>query len=309
HGYAVASGTVVEPVEDDAEDDEAEIEAKKIRAATGRDRSSITMRIFQRIVYAAGMPFRIITVPAIDACGKNAWDVMLARVLTAFHKSSMIDMPDDDEFEIAYKPPDGALGVLMNRLVPFLESNRQYRVTIIGHSLGALIGNELVRSYPALPCDDIVYMGAASTVRETAMTVMPFLRTHTNCTFYNLCLHQHADAKEYMWFMILPSGSILEWVDTFLSDPLTAEDLTVGKWKNAIRSLPSLEPGLRKRIVIKAFGIDDPIFNKPFAGMPEAHTDFSSPALRFWERSFWNLPPVWTNRTRAAHGGPTRLPH
>jgi hypothetical protein len=26
--------------------------------------------------------------------------------------------------------------------------------------------------------------------------------------------------------------------------------------------------------------------------MPEQHTDFSNPVLRFWEPSFWKIPPV-----------------
>ncbi len=115
------------------------------------------------------------------------------------------------------------------------------------------------------------------------------MRANTNTIFYNLCLHENADKHEMMWWAVLPRGSILEWIDTFLGDPLVLNDLTLGKWNNAIRTLPQITPKARSRIVIKAFGIDDPETNKILIDLPATHTDFSDPKLRFWNPDFWKI--------------------
>jgi len=292
HGWHMADDIVWEPLDDEEGDaaDRAEIAAQRIHAATGSDNSSRAGRVAQRIVYALGMPFRIVTVPLIDAGGKSAWDVMVGRTRTALQTSHALDLPDEAVYNVGYTPPDGALGKLISGLLAMTSNHVQYSYTLIGHSLGALLANEVVRYYPELPCRDIVYMGAAASLRDTGMSLIPYLQRHPQCTFYNLCLHEHADQTEYMWLMILPRGSILEWIDSFLADPITMNDLTIGKWKNAIRTLPSLTEQMRCQVVIKAFGVDDPVFNLLGGRMPEKHTDFSNPALRFWERQFWELP-------------------
>ena len=92
-----------------------------------------------------------------------------------------------------------------------------------------------------------------------------------------------------MWFAVLPRGSILEWIDTFLGDPLTYDDLTLGKWSNSLRVLQSINPKFRKQVVIKAFGINDPETNTIILDEPQQHTDFSDPNLRFWLPSFWQI--------------------
>ena len=297
HAYATASDTMVEPLgDDDSSDDDVtlatdkKIAAQHIRAATGADKSSTAMRALQRVVYLFGTPFRIITVPMIDACGKNAWDVMLGRTQTAFQKSYTLDPPAKEGISVAYAPPDGALALLMAEIASLCASNPQYRITIVGHSLGAMLGNEVLRRYPLLPIKNIVYMGAACSMKEGGRAILPYLRNHRDCTFYNLCLHQHADEREYMWLAFLPRGSILEWIDAFLSDPLTVNDLQLGKWKNAVRTLPTMSEDVRPQIVIKAFGINDPVYNTHDLQQPEKHTDFSNADLRFWEHAFWTIP-------------------
>lgn len=292
HGYHVADDIVFEPLDDEEENaaDDAEIAAQHIRAASGTDNSSRSLRVLRRVVYTLGFPFRVITVPLIDACGKNAWDVMVARTRTTMRVSYTLDVPDDRTLDVNFAPPDGALALLASALLSFTSNDSRYAYTLIGHSLGTLLANELVRTFPELPCRNIVHMGSAASLRDTALNLAPYLQRHPNCTFYNLCLHEHADQNEYMWLMFLPRGSILEWIDSFLSDPLALDDLTIGKWNNALRTLPTIKGPLRHQVVIKAFGINDPVFNRLNGSSPEKHTDFSNPALRFWEPSFWRLP-------------------
>ena len=118
------------------------------------------------------------------------------------------------------------------------------------------------------------------------------MRNNTNTTFYNLCLNENSDKYDMMWYAAIPRGSILEWIDTFLGDPLTSDDLTLGKWNNSIRMLRSITPEFRRRIVIKAFGINDPDTNTILINAPQQHTDFSDPDLRFWNPEFWQVTSI-----------------
>ena len=271
------------------EDDAAEIQGLRIRAYIGEDYTPLSQVILRQIVYTLGFPARVITTPLIDAGGKNAWDTMLRRTQTVFRRAHTIDITDDERFDIAFSPPDGALSILMDALVELYHQDTNYVFTLIGHSMGPIILNELICRYYMLPYHNIVYLAPSCTIREFGNSVIPYMCINTNCTFYNLCLHQNADANDMMWWVFLPRGSILEWIDTFLGDPLILTDLTLGKWENSIRSLPRLSEEFRSRVVIKAFGIDDPATNKIMLDKPEQHTDFGDPALRFWEPKFWSI--------------------
>jgi len=283
-------------LEPEVDEEEIEdIEKMKIRASTGKDYTSASYRITRNIVYMIGFPTRIITTPAIDACGKNAWDTMLRRTQTAFQRSHTLKIEEDGKFNVAYSPPDGALSELMEALSELYSQDSNYVFTLLGHSLGAVMLNELIRRYPQLPYPNIVYLAPACSIKDAGNAIGPYMRANTNTVFYNLCLHENADKYEMMWWAVLPKGSILEWIDSFLGDPLVLRDLTLGKWNNAIRTLPNVVPELRQRIVIKAFGIDDPESNKILLGYPTAHTDFSDPRLRFWNPDFWQINPKKEN--------------
>ena len=277
-------------LEPEVDEEEIEdIEKLKIRASTGKDYTSSSYRITRNIVYMLGFPTRIITTPIIDAGGKNAWDTMLRRTQTAFQRSHTLDEDKNGKYNVAYSPPDGALAILMNALSELYSHDSNYVFTLIGHSLGPVMINELIRRYPQLPYPNIVYLAPACTIKDAGNAIGPYMRANTNTIFYNLCLHENADKHEMMWWAVLPRGSILEWIDTFLGDPLVLTDLTLGKWNNAIRTLPQITPKVRPRIVIKAFGINDPKTNKILIDIPAIHTDFSDPKLRFWNPDFWKI--------------------
>ena len=110
------------------------------------------------------------TTPFIDAGGKNAWDTMLRRTQTAFQRSHTLDIEENDKYNVAYSPPDGALSVLMDALSELYSQDSNYVFTLIGHSLGPVMINELIRRYPQLPYPNIVYMAPACSIRDAAAT-------------------------------------------------------------------------------------------------------------------------------------------
>jgi pimeloyl-ACP methyl ester carboxylesterase len=288
HSYVTARGTFFTPLDIDENADE--FERENIHAMTGADLSSPTVNVLRRIVYTCGFPFRLFTVPVIDAGGRSMWRVMCARTQTAFQKSHTLDLPRTEEFDVAYTPPDGALGVLLERLIATIGNDPKYAYTLIGYSFGAMIANYAVRDFPQLNYREIVFLGGATSLNDTGLCLGPYLKEHPNCKLYTVSLHQRADEREYMWLMLLPRGSILEWIDSFLSDPITLNDLSIGLWKNCIRTLPGITDEMRHQIVIKAYGIDDPEMNTTAVTKPQKHTDFGEIELEFWRPEFWRLP-------------------
>ncbi len=256
----------------------------------GKDLTPHTTRFFINSVYALGFPVRILSTPLINACGKSAWDVMDRRTYTLFKKDITFKKQRQETADMELKPPDGALTLFMNAIRDLQKQDKKYTVTLIGHSMGGLIANLLVRRYYDIKYDNIVFMASAASVHSTMGSVVPYLRNNPNTRFYNLCLHPNADLYNTMSLIGLPRGSILSWLDLYFTNPINPSDGCVGLWTNIIPQISSLPPEVRSRFIVKAFGIGDPATNKIQINMPEHHTDFSEPKLKFWKKTFWEIP-------------------
>lgn len=278
----------------------------KMRAYLGKDNNPAYYDTIIRSIYIAGLPLRIVTTPLIDTCAKSSWDIMKRRSRTAFIKAQPFEIGYEQEINIALSPPDGAAALLMERLSKLYKKCPDYEFTLIGHSMGPFIINEIISLYPDLPYKNIVYLASACSVLETVQTLKPYLKNNPGSTFYNLCIHPHRDDQDMMIYGCLPRGSVLQWIDLYLSDPVNSDDLTVGQWDNAVLHLPRMMREVQSQIVVKAFGLKDPVTNTIFLDMPEQHTDFSNPAMRFWEPEFWQIPrKINQNKTEPAGGKKT----
>ncbi|MFA7232262.1 MAG: hypothetical protein WC071_13405, partial [Victivallaceae bacterium] len=266
------------------------IENMKMRVYIGKDNSPGYYSVLANTSYIAGLPLRIITTPAIDTCGKSAWDIMKRRSKTAFIKAPPVEVGIEQEMKTALSPADGAMARLMRCLSGLCREHQDYEFTVIGHSMGPFIINEMIARYPELPYKNIVYMAPACSVIEAVRALKPYLEKHPESTFYNLCIHPRRDTQDMMIYGCLPRGSVLEWIDLYLSDPVSADELTLGQWDNAVFMLPRLMDTVQSQVVVKAFGLRDPVTNTIVLDMPEQHTDFGEPVLRFWEPEFWKIP-------------------
>ena len=201
----------------------------------------------------------------------------------------------DPDLEPEKSQPTGGLSVLMEKLRSLKKKHdpQDYKVTLIGHSMGTLMLNELLRLYgdpeKDFEYDEIVYMAAACTIRDFEASVVPYLQRHKDSKFFNLTLHPEADARERAAFDLLPRGSLLEWVDDYATNPSSFMELTLGKWNNAIMALHVIPETIRPRVTLKGFGIRDPDFNSgPQSNRPEAHGDFNDVTQLFWQPKYWN---------------------
>jgi len=123
-----------------------------------------------------------------------------------------------------------------------MNTHKEKRLIIVGHSMGSIVANELIRRYgERLPISNIVYMGAACGVDDLEHVVIPYLVRHRGTSFYDLCLHPGNDSSELpvTWAgPVSPRGSLLDWIDFYYSSADTDYGWTLGKWDNAILGPP-----------------------------------------------------------------------
>jgi hypothetical protein len=236
-----------------------------------------------------GVAGRLVTVPAIDVVGQPTWDAMLSRTRMLMRKPFNVD-----DFSAANGRLDGKgdLWYLFNVISELPEDERP-AITLIGHSMGAIVVNEILRNFPDLPYRSIVYMGAAASVRDTlaALDHVTRINPRPDLRFYNLSLHQDAEANEVGYVGTVSKGSLLEWVDRMYTTPATFADRTVGKWINAVMAygdFVALES--RLQLSFKRFGLScgEPLKHgefdeyEPRAGCPETRTPY-------WHPTFWTV--------------------
>jgi hypothetical protein len=237
-----------------------------------------------------GIVGRVITVPAVEVVGQPAWDAMISRTRMLMRKPF-----NADEFATADGKLDGKgdLWYLFN-VISGLPQHERPAITLIGHSMGAIVVNEILRSFPDLPYRSIVYMGAAASVRDTlaALDHVTRINPRPDLRFYNLSLHQDAEANEVGYLGTVSKGSLLEWVDRMYTTPATFADRTVGKWINAVMARGDFLPlESRLQLSFKRFGLScaEPLKHgefdeyEPRAGCQETRTPY-------WHPTFWTVP-------------------
>ncbi len=199
----------------------------------------------------------------------------------------------------------GAVEQFLTELEKGLGPNpeQRYSITLVGHSMGTIVSNRIVINHPKLPFDRIIYMAAACSIKECQAAVGPYLRENTRAQFYNLSLHPYAEvaeanpsietskpnAADYALASagyLVPRGSLLVWLDSFFTKPVTLEDRRLGKWDAAIKNAGIFPGEVRNRVHFKMFPIGDP-------DQPSKHGAFASEnfSRRFWKRDFQEPNP------------------
>jgi hypothetical protein len=188
-----------------------------------------------------------------------------------------------------------------------------YQVTLMGHSMGTIILNEWLRrdlmEQRKQFYASIVYMAAACSVRDFSRSVIPYMVQHrpdpaasdpsraTGTQFYSLMLHPLAELRERPGYDLPPRGSLLVWLDNFLTDPQTQLDRTLGRWDNIIPATDLIPQNIRGQVTLKAFALapyDTPPPAKPNYG-PQTHGQFRGEP--YWCTDFWKsasptMPPI-----------------
>jgi hypothetical protein len=255
------------------------------------------------ITYAISVPSKLATAPFIDGFGRPAWEMMCRRTTTmfespdAFVPSTM--SPDGKHPEKIEDAIDhgsaGAVSYLMRRLVEKTGGEKraandpEYEITIIAHSMGAIVANNILDRFTQLPVKNIVYMAPACTINDGRRSVVPFLEANPKAHFYCLCLHPVAETLDTEAHDFVPRGSLLVWIDNFLENPRTPLDRMMGRWENIVRATYVFDR-VRNRVHIKGYALlpekasaDERRVN------PQTHGAFSR--VDFWDEEFWKPGP------------------
>jgi hypothetical protein len=240
--------------------------------------------------YFVTLPIKLVLSPLIDGLGQGAWRNMLRRTQMLFHRESELDVRDmiDDPIALQAALTGGTQGAgykLFHCLNAHLNKYPNIEMTLIGHSMGTIVLNRALREIPDFRVRNIVYMAAACSIDDFRTSVIAYLQESKHGTrFYNLSLHPAAENRELQKNLldITPRGSLLVWIDNFLSDPVTTLDRTLGAWENAMQTAHVIPRSARPYTTFKAFGIGDPCH-------PTTHGAFTDAALKFWHPDFWRV--------------------
>ena len=199
----------------------------------------------------------------------------------------------DDRFKTEYPAPnlrrrirsrfepegEGAFLLFFDRLAceigngnfigPDGKTSVKVEIYYFGHSMGALVGNEILSRHQELPWRRIVYMAAATPVRDFRLMVAPILECQPNALtpsckdhnapdyvdlrFYSLMLHPLAESHDLEVWGLVPEGSLLEWIDEMFGGAKSLDDRMFGKWTNVEKTMFMFPPAARERMTFRVF--------------------------------------------------------
>jgi len=232
---------------------------------------------------------------------QSAWGNMKRRTTHIVHPAPLIGNPADPD---AIKEKGaGHFFDLLNKRAEQSNSGEtySYEVYFIGHSMGAIVLNNIFTKYNrdwmrSKSIRGITYMAAAASVNETADAVIPLLlgyaANNVPFTFHNLTLNRVAEISERMAYGVAPAGSLLEQVDQHVGGPNAMPDRTMGSEINVLNAIHLFDE-VKAYCEFKAFDF------KP-GYRPATHSDFNK--LPFWKPSFWSQDTVTTPNGRNYYG-------
>jgi pimeloyl-ACP methyl ester carboxylesterase len=226
---------------------------------------------------------------------------------------------ESEGFDAYYRETVGMLlddvsAFVLERVGEKLEQERQHELPfhVVAHSMGAIVVNEVFKrswTHDAPNFKNIVLMGAASSVKEYEDITIPYLldKKRYGTHLYHLVLHPQDEASESMFYDVIPRGSLLVYIDNYLTTPLTTKDRRIGRFENLMFSLKDTPREALEQISIKVFsggsGTLDRMAYEDLENNPQRHTEFTP--QDFWRESFWRVdePGVKDEIDSQRHGG------
>lgn len=168
-------------------------------------------------------PIRMASAPLIEGFGTPAWDMLKRR-------------PDLLLFNPTIKE-EGATRQLLTQLAGKIQNGRWQtercvatkntkdcplvELTLLGHSMGAMVSDRILTTLSdKLAFKRIIYMGAANSIADFKVSVIPYLRDHPQykTEFWSFALSEidEINEKYHFIFDFLSRGSLLVWIDQLL---------------------------------------------------------------------------------------------
>lgn len=178
---------------------------------------------------AASFLPRSLATPLVKAFGTSAWQIMKRR-------AALVAAP-----QFASKQYEGAAFTLLRALSGRIDEQNHWiltsppgarvrvAITLVGHSMGAIVINRLLAASIHLdrpiPVTRIVYLAPAPSINDVAVTHLYRLRHRTR--FWTFALQRSDETWERHWFA--PRGTLLVWIDNYFEDGVEVADGRFGR--------------------------------------------------------------------------------
>ncbi len=193
----------------------------------GEDRSW-REHIGNGIVTVVSLPITVVSLPFISGFGEGAWKMLRRRTDQMFayqirpEKHILFDRVEES----------GALRRFFRAVAEStrIEGYSGVEITLVGHSMGAIVVNQILRSFPEIKFDSIIYLAAASSIEDFIDTAPRYLERHPQSDFYSFSLSNRDEGGEFNYF--LPRGSLLVWIDNMYEPGVSPTDKRMGFFRN-----------------------------------------------------------------------------
>lgn len=217
-------------------------------------------------------PIKYATAPFVDGLGTGTWSSLVRRTDLLITRDSAFEGEENSKT---------ALEILLTQIANLGEKDGP-EITLIGHSMGAIVSNNIISRYPQLKYKNIVYMGSAARIKDIEFAVVPLLLKNDDVSFYNLSLDPYNELSESHFLDSLPRGTLLVWIERYYSKISSFADRMSGNWFNIVRAADTTFPdAVKPRVHLTRFGVDEG---------PQEHGDFDE--YKFWLNKFWTAQEV-----------------
>lgn len=173
------------------------------------------------------------------------------------------------------------------------ESKFAYEITVVGHSMGAIVLNKTLNVFRDDWLDtnvlkNIADVAAACSIREAIEALRPILSEDREGglrkppNFYNLMLNRVAEVTETHAFGVVPTGPLLVSIDQHYQNPAHPLERTFGSEVNVYSALDVMWENFKEAgsdVYFKSFDRHPNTF-------PNMHGDFDE--TPFWLREAWS---------------------
>lgn len=180
-------------------------------------------------------PVHIPVLPLVSGLGSGAWDMLKRRTDRMF----FIEKGDHDSTR------KSALRVFFEAMSERARSSwvcktssgqaLPIEITLVGHSMGSIVINRILREFPEIELTRIIYLGAAASVQDFRDNIIPYLSPPTlkGAHFYSFSLAVKDENREQNYFGLAPRGSLLVYIENMFEPGVSGEQFRVGWWINA----------------------------------------------------------------------------
>jgi pimeloyl-ACP methyl ester carboxylesterase len=238
---------------------------------------------FQRAATIPLLPAHLAAGILVESAGRSSWDIMLRRTQLLFHTDREFEDEPKGLLKLNNKnvrnlKASGGLAIFLMDLKDFISANGgsdRWEITVVGHSMGAIVLNRMVKEFPELPYHDLIYLASAASVNDLEYVARDYLSEHGDVNLWLLTLNGKSEYREHSGFGLFPYGSLLVWIDEMLKAPEIHLDRTAGRIANLEPALHDFPCDVRTRIHIRSLEAGE-------LGQPQTHGQLGQ--IRFWKR-------------------------